>query len=593
MSTNVLAALATLPIVAVGILLVGLRWRASRAMPVCYVVAAGLAFFVWDVTATQVTAASVKGLVIAAQLLFIIFGAVLLLNTLQQSGALTRIRGSFEQISPDRRVQAIIIAWLFGSFIEGSAGFGTPAAIGVPLLVGLGFPPLAAVLSGMIIQSTPVSFGAVGTPILVGVSTGLSGSEAVETLAAAAELSWRGLLMEIGFRVALLHALAGTFIPLAVVMVLTRFFGRDRSIRDGLAVWKFAVFASVAMTGPYVAVAWLLGPEFPSMLGALIGLTIVVPAARRGILLPPSEVPWDFDPALRRTETSAAAGSVEAAPAVPGGIRAWLPYLLVAGLLIVTRVQEFGLHDAIRAVRIPLPNLLGTEISHSVEPLFLPGTVFCIVACCCLPLHGLSIGRFAFAVRESGRTIVRASVALIFTVPMVQVFINSGGGAAEYASMPQTLAEGVANLAGGAWPFCAPFVGGLGASIAGSNTVSNMMFSLFQFEVGERLSFDPLWIVALQAVGGAAGNTICVHNVVAASAVAGMTGNEGSVIRRTFPVFFCYALFAGAAGYSILKFSESGLWNAGPAVLAAMGLVAATIAVRVSTRPRDRTDVDG
>ena len=110
-----------------------------------------------------------KGLLIAGELLYIIFGAILLLNTLRYSGGLRIIRRSFENISSDRRIQVIIVAWLFGSFIEGAAGFGTPAAVAVPLLVGLGFPPLAAVVAGMMIQSTPVSFGAVGTPILVGV----------------------------------------------------------------------------------------------------------------------------------------------------------------------------------------------------------------------------------------------------------------------------------------------------------------------------------------------------------------------------------------------------------------------------------------
>ena len=108
-------------------------------------------------------------------ILWIIFGAILLLNTLKHSGGITAIRNGFSGISPDRRVQAIIVAWLFGSFIEGASGFGTPAAVAVPLLVGLGFPGLAAVTAGMIIQSTPVSFGAAGTPILIGVNTGLAG----------------------------------------------------------------------------------------------------------------------------------------------------------------------------------------------------------------------------------------------------------------------------------------------------------------------------------------------------------------------------------------------------------------------------------
>ena len=112
------AALALLPIAMVAVFLVGLRWPASRAMPLSYLSAALLALFVWQVPALQVAAASLKGLVITATLLFIIFGAILLLNTLQESGALATIRAGFMDISPDRRVQVIVIAWLFGSFLS-------------------------------------------------------------------------------------------------------------------------------------------------------------------------------------------------------------------------------------------------------------------------------------------------------------------------------------------------------------------------------------------------------------------------------------------------------------------------------------------
>ena len=116
------------------------------------------------------------------------------------------------------------------------------------------------------------------------------------------------------------------------------------------------------------------------------------------------------------------------------------------------------------------------------------------------------------------------------------------GGAAGYERMPIVLAESIAAIAGAAWPVFAPLVGGLGAFVAGSNTVSNMMFVLFQFGVAERIAVDPMWIVAMQAVGGAAGNVICVHNVVAASAVAGLIGREGAIIRMTFLPFAYYVV---------------------------------------------------
>jgi len=228
-SNSILALLSLLPIASVALFLVALRWPASRAMPVAYVVCVLLALFVWQVPTTVVAAASLNGVVVAVTLIFIIFGAIALLNTLQESGGLYTIRAGFTDISPDRRVQVIIIAWLFGAFIEGSAGFGTPAAVAVPLLVGLGFPAMAAVIAGMIIQSTPVSFGAAGTPILVGVSTGLSNDAAVTNLVAATGgLTFDLLLEDIAVKVAFLHAVAGTFVPLIVVSIMTRIFGSNR-----------------------------------------------------------------------------------------------------------------------------------------------------------------------------------------------------------------------------------------------------------------------------------------------------------------------------------------------------------------------------
>ena len=224
--------MALLPIIAVAFFLVVLRWPASRAMPICYFVAAALALFVWEVPGARVAAASVKGLVIAGTLLYIIFGAILLLNTLKESGGLRAIRKGFTDITPDRRIQVIIIAWLFGSLMEGAAGFGTPAAICVPLLVGLGFPALAAVVAGMIIQSTPVSYGAAGTPILIGVSKGLAGELGVQDFATQAGFAeWTDFLAMIGWKVALLHSIAGVLVPLIVVSFMTRFFGRNRSFR--------------------------------------------------------------------------------------------------------------------------------------------------------------------------------------------------------------------------------------------------------------------------------------------------------------------------------------------------------------------------
>ena len=578
MSTSILAILSLLPIISVAIFLVMLRWPASRAMPIAYVVAAALALFVWQLPIPKILAASVNGLIIAGTLIYIIFGAILLLNTLQQSGAMNTIRQGFSDITPDRRIQVIIIAWLFGTFIEGSAGFGTPAAVAVPLMVGLGFPAMAAVVAGMIIQSTPVSFGAMGTPILVGVNTGLSADPGMSAYAMELGFSeWEDFLGFIGTKIAIIHATAGTFIPLLVTSVMTRFFGANRSFADGFKVWKFAIFAALSMTIPYLIVATFLGPEFPSMFGGMIGLAIVVTAAKNGFLMPDETDNWDFD--AKENWEDEWSGSMQASDSASadknsmGLIRAWSPYLFVAGLLVLTRLRAVNMEAFLRSdhplITWSWTEIFGSDISASFQPLWSPGTIFIIVSLITILVHGLKSSDYKIAFTSSLKTLVPASTALVFTVPMVQVFINSSGGAAGYEQMPIALAEGVANLAGSAWPFFSTFIGGLGAFVAGSNTVSNMMFSLFQFGVGERILADPTWIVALQAVGGASGNIICVHNVVAASAVAGLIGKEGSVIRKTLLPFLYYALMTGALGYGIVNLS-SGVFNAGFIVVAAI-----------------------
>ena len=590
MNTAVLAVLALLPIVTVAVFLVGLRWPASRAMPLSYAVAIVLALAVWRVPALQVVAASINGLIVALTLLYIIFGAILLLNTLQASGAIKTIRQGFTDITPDRRVQVIIVAWLFGSFIEGSAGFGTPAAVAVPLLVGLGFPGMAAVMAGMIIQSTPVSFGALGTPILVGVNTGLSADPAIVAYAAGLGYAeWADFLRFIGFKVAVLHAIAGTFVPLILVSFMTRFFGRNRSFAEGLQVWPFAIFAAFSMTIPYVAAAYLLGPEFPSLIGSLVGLAIVVTAARSGFLLPGPDHTWEFDESSNWP--SDWTGSIQIRDVThPSGsmgmFKAWLPYVIVAFLLLSSRmVDPFRIF--LQSWTLTWSNILGSSINmNAVQPLYLPGTLFVVASLVTFALHRVPGQDYRQAWTTSLKVSASASVALVFTVPMVQVFLNTSGGMAGYDRMPIVLADGVASLAGGGWPIFAPFIGGIGAAVAGSNTVSNMMFSLFQFEMGERIAVDPSWIVALQAVGGAAGNMICVHNVVAASAVAGLLGREGAIIRLTLLPFVYYALLPGSIGYAIVWYSTTGAINAGSiiATVIAAGAVFAIVRYGSPTR---------
>ena len=549
MSLGLQALLAVLPIVVAALLLIGLRWPAKRAMPLVYVVAVVIGLFAWGVPAIRIVASTIQGLFITFNILFIIFGAILLLNTLKHSGAVTAIRNGFTTISTDRRVQVVIIAWLFGSFIEGASGFGTPAAIAGPLLVALGFPALASVMIGMMIQSTPVTFGAVGTPILVGVKGGLENQRLTELLASAG-WNFSDYLQLITVEAAVLHGVTGTLIPLLMIMMMTRFFGRNKSWTEGLSITPFAVFGGLAFTVPYVLTGLFLGPEFPSLLGALVGLAVVTFAASRGFLVPKDT--WDFAPA---SEWSTGwMGSLEIkldalAGKAPMSTRtAWIPYILVAVILVISRVPELGLKGILQSWTISWPNIFGTGITGSSQPLYLPGFILMVVVGVTYFLHRMNVNELKAAVYDSSKVILGAGFVLVFTVPMVRVYINSGVNDLGFSSMPVAMAEWVAANVGGVWPLFAPTIGALGAFIAGSNTVSNLMFSLFQHGVAEQLLISGALVVALQAVGAAAGNMIAIHNVVAASATVGLLGQEGNTLRKTIIPTLYYVAIVGIFG---------------------------------------------
>ncbi|MBY7819489.1 L-lactate permease [Vibrio fluvialis] len=552
MSDTLLALVAFSPIVVAAILLVGLNWPAKKAMPVAFALTVAIALTFWDMTANRVLASVLQGLGITVTVLWIVFGAIFLLNTLKYTGAITVIRNGFTNISPDRRIQAIIIAWCFGSFIEGASGFGTPAAIAAPLLVAIGFPALAAVLMGMMIQSTPVSFGAVGTPILVGVNKGLDTHNITEALVAHGS-NWDAYLQQITASVALIHASVGTLMPVLMAMMLTRFFGKNRSWTEGLSILPFALFAGLAFTVPYALTGVLLGPEFPSLVGGLFGLTIVVTAAKKGFLVPRQS--WDFRPENEWPAEWLGSLKMELddIKGKPMGLAlAWLPYVLLAVILVLSRVSA-DFKGLLLSVNLAFNNILGeVGVSASIAPLYLPGGILVFVALLAVLLQARSLKPMGQALGESTKTLIGAGFVLVFTIPMVRIFINSGVNMSDLASMPVTTANFAAGLVGSAFPALSATVGALGAFIAGSNTVSNMMFSQFQFEVAQTLSVSSVIVIALQAVGAAAGNMIAIHNVVAASATVGLLGREGATLRKTIIPTFYYLVVTGLIGLAVI-----------------------------------------
>ncbi len=556
MSSSLLALLAFTPILLAAILLIGFRIPAIKAMPISFALTAIIAFVVWDFSTEYILASVIQGSFITFDILYIIFGAILLLNLLKYSRALRVIREGFTNITEDRRIQVILITWLFGSFIEGAAGFGTPAAIVAPLMVGLGFPTFCAVMLGLMVQSTAVTFGAVGTPILVGVSGGVQSPELTAELATTG-IEFSEYLQLVTSNAVILHGITGTLMPTIMVCMMTRYFGKNTSWKEGLEVMPFTIFGGLAFTIPYFLTGTFLGPEFPSLLGSLIGIPIVVLAAKHGFLMPKRT--WNFDD--EKNWPKSWFGTLKVKLDDKDGeqkmslAKAWAPYLMLAGLLVLSRITQLPIKGWLSSIKISWVEILNTSISASSSPLYLPGSVLLLVGLITIFLHKMKSKDVRIAFSESAKMLLGAGFVLLFTVPMVRIYINSGANPSDLPGMPIAMAEWVAGSVGSVYPIFAPSIGALGAFIAGSNTISNLMFGLFQFGVAIKLGMPSFIIVALQAVGAAAGNMIAIHNVVAACATVGFLGREGMVLRKTIWPTLYYVFVVGVLGLILLWLS--------------------------------------
>ena len=545
MQNTFLPILAFSPIFFAGLLLIGFRLPAKIAMPNVFIYTCVIAYFLWGMSDTRIIASTLQGLVISLGILWIIFGAIMLLNTLKYSGAINTIRSGFSNLSSDRRIQVILIAWLFGSFIEGASGFGTPAAVAAPLMVAIGFPALASVVFGMMIQSTPVSFGAVGTPLIVGVQGGLDKENLTQQLLENGT-EWNVFFKTIVSEVAIIHAICGTLMPVLLIMIMTRFFGKNQSWTEGLSIFPFAIFAALSFTIPYVLSAVFIGPEFPSIIGGLIGLTIVTYAIKNNFLRPRDS--WDFEssekwPFFWNGDFKSFSNNKNKKKI--GSAKAWLPYLLLAFLLVISRIFD-PLKELLQSFNLEFLNILQEDkINAGFQIFYLPGGILIFICLITFFLHKMNSSEIINTLKDSTKTLLSAGFVLIFTVPLVRIMINSGVNSNEFFSMPIVMAQGVSSLMGQIYPFFAPLVGGVGAFLAGSNTVSNLMLSQFQYETANILGVSGALMVASQSVGAAAGNMVAIHNVVAASATVGLIGKEGIILRITILPTIYYLIFSG------------------------------------------------
>jgi len=517
-----LVLIAFLPIVLPFLFLVVLKMPARRGMSLTFLAVFLAAWLAWDMELLVLASSILQGLHKAFGILIILFGAIMMMNILKLNGAVDRINHGFNNLTTDMRLQAILIAFLFGAIIEGVAGFGTPAVVVAPLLVALGFRPLAAATLALVSNSVPVPFAAVGTPVQIGLGN-------ISTDVA--------FFNEIARTITSLEFLSGVFMPTVVVYMLLLFFGTNTTKKDYLEILPWTLFIGLTYSTIAFVIARTLGFEFVTIVSSITTLLIATVSIRYNFLTP--KHPWHN----ARTDEPE-----EIAHSDMPLWKAWAPYGIVILLLVLSRVVAPIKWFFQNAIDLSLSDILGIDgIDSSLQLLYSPGFILVLAAILAVFIQRASKRNIKMATMRSLNNVKGAALALVPTLALVQIFSNSGINLSDLDSMPIYLATFLGEHLNGIWVLLAPFVGELGSFITGSATVSTLTFSPVQYQIALQYGLSPVLILSLQLMGGAAGNMICVHNVVSVGAVVKTEGQEGLIIKKTIWPAILYGLLAGFA----------------------------------------------
>lgn len=512
-------------------------------------IAAIVAFVVWKVSFVQIAAGALQGLFLCFEVIFLLFSSILFVQIIKQSGVLASMGRQFSSFTPDRRMQMILIAWLMGSGLEGLLGFSATGAACALLMMGIGFPPACAVLTAVMGPVTASAFSSMGTPITLGVQGGLQDPVWLHQLALQG-VSLDQYLKFVSAKVGIFHGIAGTLMPAMMILTMTRFFGRNRSWRDGVDLIPFALFCGLAFTIPFMLTAIYLGPEFPAVIGAAVGGVLAVFALKQKFLIPKSS--WDFEPRKDWPKNWSAGKLKETSSLQMPPWKAWLPFILLGVFMVVTRIPSLQIENFLKSHSFEWANVFGSEVNIRSQFLYIPGIFFIAVSLICIAIYRLPYGKVTKALSSWTVPITFQTLSFApYMMMMAGIYLNTGINHADLPSMAQVVANAIAQLPKSAFwgPFAAPFLGAISAFYSGNNIFGNMTLSHFQFNLGQNLltAGGPLF-TALHVVGASACNLISIHFLSGTCEAVGMGGWESPMGRKTAFPMICYLTIVGLLG---------------------------------------------
>jgi lactate permease len=432
---------------------------------------------------------------------WIIISAVFLFNVTVKSGQFEVIKSFMASITPDRRLQALLIAFSFGAFLEGAAGFGAPVAISGAMLVGLGFNPLYAAGLCLIANTAPVAFGSVGTPIIMA--------------SRMSDIPEWAISQMVGRTLPLLSLL----IPFYLVTLMSGF-------KKSLEVMPAILVSGIS----FAFVQWFtsnyMGPMLPDILAGIASILSLLFLLKY----------WKPKSIWRFKEEPSLQTSVEIKYTSLQILRAWSPFIIMTLFIIAWGFQPVkDILNSIGFFKFKIPGLENAILQPDGNPLPIkafdfnylstPGTAVIFAAFISIPLIGISI-------RESIKIFGATLKQLMFPIITIAAVVGYAF-IANYAGMSITMAGALAST-GVLFPFFSPILGWLGVFLTGSDTSANALFGKLQAQTADTLGFDPLVTVSANATGGVTGKMISPQSIAVGAAAVGLVGKESDLFRFTF-----------------------------------------------------------
>ena len=509
--------LAMLPIIWLIIALSGLKMAGHVACPIALIITVIEALFLWKQKIIDVLTGGLEGFAMAIwPICLVIVAAVFTYNLVVHTKNMELIKKMLTSVSRDKRVLVLIIAWGFGGFMEGMAGFGTAVAIPAGILCGLGFDPIFAAMICLVANTTPVAFGSIGIPTVTAANvTGFS-----------PHMTASYVVLQLAIMVIL--------VPFFLVFITGKHEGA-KGLGDYKEILFITLMSGVSFLIPQYLTAKFIGAELPAVIGSVCSMAVTIILAK--VMLKGKSSKFDVEIEEKEDERSLT---------VKDALVAWSPFILVLVFLLLTSTLVPAIHDPLSAIKSNVPIYTGEGATpYTFTWVATPGVLILIAAFIGGIIQKCPIGEI-FGVL--GKTIVQM-LKTIITIMAVLATAKIMG----YSGMTQSIADFIVRVTGSFYPLVAPLIGSIGTFVTGSSTSSSVLFSKLQASTGAELNINQIWLVAANTVGSTAGKIISPQSIAVATAATATVGKESEILTKVIKYFVLFAVIYGLVCYFGLR----------------------------------------